>query len=235
MDGVGVCSGLTQFNGVHWYIQLIFAIFLIIPLLREALNVRYFGEILTIIAIFLSLVTGRDVPEHIYYGIATIPNLIGFFMLGMFCSKNRVRFTKAGKYWYFPVIVGSFICAIHTIYASTIPEPETTLVALRNITNGVTLNWLTLNKLFFAIGLLLMFFQIGLKKPRLKFLDILAKYSFPIYFCHLYFYIPWIITGRDSHGGILTFVIGSLYLITALLTLCYLLGKTKYVSRYIGI
>lgn len=226
-------SGMSLFNGALWYIQLIFTIFLIAPLLKSLFKKNYIGEIITVITLTAALITGRDIPVKFYYGIATIPHLIGFFMFGMLCCRYKDFWVKLNRFWLIPLSIGVFLCAIQGYFH--LPAPETTLKALKNITHGVTLNWLTLNKVFISFGLLLLFYKISSKKPQISALNVLAKYSFPIYFCHLLFFIPWIICGWDSKGGFIFFFAGSLYMVIGPLLTCYLLNKVKYVNKVIGL
>lgn len=226
-----MASGLKGFNPAHWYIQLIFVLFCIAPLFKKLFKVLYLGEIITAIALFLSIITGRDEPVKFYYGIATIPHMVGFFLLGMLISKHEDLLRWKGVLVL--VVVGFVLCGIQGYFK--FPEPKTTLIAIASIPKGITLNWLTLNKLFLSIGLMAIFYRISQTRPHINVLNLLAKYSFPIYFCHLYFYLPWLLTGKESHGNFIHFVIYSCYMLVGSLLLCLLLSKVKIVNKLIGI
>lgn len=181
----------------------------------------------------MSIITGRDNSSHCYYGIATIPHMIGFFILGMTCAKYRetLRLIKV-RHVVSLLATGLLICGIQGYMK--LPMPETTISTLMSIPEGVLLNWLTLNKIFLSVGLLAMFYLISRLVQHIKFLVILAKYSFPIYFSHLYLYLPWTLTGRDSHGGLVNFVILSAYMLAGSFLLCYSLKKVRFVNKVIG-
>ena len=160
--------------------------------------------------------------------------MIGFFLLGMTAAKYReiLKYVKA----YVTIMIltiGVILCLVQGYMQ--FPMPDMTLLALSNISEGVTLNWLTFNKLFFSTGLLVLFYLICRHVKQNKILDFFAKYSFPMYFSHLYFYLPWTLKGIDSHGGIFNFLLYSTYMIIGSSALCFMLGRIKYINRIIGL
>lgn len=231
-------TGLGHANDAHWYIPFIFTLFVLSPLLTFLQSKKILYIILLPISLFVSLTSSRAVVNE-WYPIAMIPNLLGFFILGMCFSHYREHIIdKIYKFDWLFILCGLAICFLSSFYEVESPKPV--LESLVGYFSGnIKINLYALNKLFYCIGFLCLFYRLDLKGSRFPLLEKLAHYSFGIYFCHLY--VIRVVSSMTtkcfnySNGGSIFLLLCFLLVLTLSVIIIFLFRKIKFTKNIVGV
>ena len=229
-------TGLDHLNDAHWYIPFIFIVFLISPLFAFLQKKKLLYPVVMPIFMFILLTSARASIGW-FYGPLNLFQLLGMFFLGMFVSHYRDFILKYYKFDYLFILIGLLICVAKGYYGfGKTLHIEEAVVALWH--GEITLNWVALNKLFFALGFFLLFYRISLRYPTIPVLEKLAHYSFAIYFVHLYIanalacFLSMI---GAKVGGLIWFLAMSAIVMGASCLVVYILRKCRFTTNIIGV
>lgn len=169
-----------------------------------------------------------------------LPNLLGFFILGMCFSHYRKHIIdKIYQFDWLFILCGLIICFISSYYEAE--SPKSVLSSIVGYFKGeIVINMYALNKLFFCIGFLCLFYRLDLKNYRFSILEKLAHYSFGIYFCHLYVirvvsFMMNRIFNISNGGGIFYLLVCFLIVLTLSSGIIFLLRKFKFTKNIVGV
>lgn len=155
---------------IYWYIPILLVLYALTPLL-EKLPKMPAGKTFSAIIILLPLVASRVWPEvswtnYVYF--------LGAYVLGLIVGQNYDRTLELiERYWVLLLI----IAVLTTLQFFTLPNP-------------ITYGFINLNESFWyvqkiAMGALALLWLEKYIKEVPRWLDVLARYAFAIYFIHM--------------------------------------------------
>ncbi|MBT8449983.1 MAG: acyltransferase [Gammaproteobacteria bacterium] len=155
---------------IYWYIPILLVLYALTPLLEKLPNMRA-GKMISAIIIMLPLVASRVWPEvswtnYVYF--------LGAYLLGLIVGQNYDKTLELiNQYWVLLLI----IAVLTTLQFFTLPNP-------------ITYGFINLNESFWYVqkiamaALALLWLEKNIKEvPR--WLDLLARYAFALYFLHV--------------------------------------------------
>ncbi|TMN81308.1 MULTISPECIES: acyltransferase [unclassified Pseudoalteromonas] len=199
-----------------WFIPMITIFFITSPLTVFISRTRYFGFVLVITLIYTSLSERGD------WATSQYAHYLGVFLLGIFCKKNqKVIFDKALLFLFISLPLSLLFLYWKVNYDESM------------------FNYSALEKLasvLFYISLFMFLEKMGYK---FKALDVLAKYSFGIFFIHYYFLILFTLLFsklglEDSlHEFVFTFTLS--VLLATVASYLVKLASGKYSKNVLGV
>lgn len=168
-----------------WFIPVIVLIFLSTPAIVLSAD-RPWYPILVLAAVFISLTSFR--PYHHDYPIYMFLHLYGVFLLGVYL-KQKEGFLRNNA---LIVALLSIPCVGLFLYLDVMQYREGLPFFWPLLKGKLDLNYSQAQKLFSSLFFLALFFLLEKRNWAQKGfypLDVLAKYSFGIFFFHWYFYL----------------------------------------------
>lgn len=149
-----------------WFIPMIIIFFITSPLIVFISKTRSFGVVLVIALIYTTLSVRGE------WATSQYAHYLGVFLLGIFCKKNqKVIFDKALLFLFISLPLSLLFLFCKVNYDESM------------------FNFSALEKLASVLFYISLFMFLEKKGLKFKVFDILAKYSFGIFFIHYYFLI----------------------------------------------
>lgn len=157
---------------IYWYIPILLVLYALTPILEKFPTTRE-GKVISGIIILLPLIASRVWPEvswtnYVYF--------LGAYLLGLIVGQNYDKTLELiSRYWILLLIVA----ILTTAQFFVLPNP-------------IKYGFINLNESYWYVqkiamaGLALLWFERNIKTVP-KWLDVLARYAFAIYFLHMVF------------------------------------------------
>lgn len=143
----------------YWFIPMIVLFFIFSPVSKKIMESDYLGLVVIVSLTFTLLLIRPSYPELSFF------HWFGVYFLGGYLSKNYTVIER-NKYLILPVSFALFLVVINI--------------------NISPLNFDQANKMILSFTILSFLCILEEKKFEIKWLDVLAKYSFGIFFLHAY-------------------------------------------------
>lgn len=174
-------------TGMHlapfWFIPMIFLVYLTSPLLHRLDNATFYSLIFPILFI-AGMFTFR--PEYNANPILAYLHFLPIYMTGMWASFNRDKLFSLGNKLLIPLaILYLALSALDIAEKITIPKLYSFEQMLSG--EGIYFNTQSFKTIALCLVLLILFYR--LMDKQFKVMDVLAEYSFGIYFVHQLFII----------------------------------------------
>lgn len=204
-----------------WFIPMIILIFLISPLLIKIIKSNWFYPVLALF-MFFSLTSFR--PDIHTYPLYMVFHFLGVFLLGVAFKVNQRLFQK----YAIAFLLTSLPAFILFLFLS-VDQDRSGLPSFWPLLNGdLILNYMQLQKVFLVILIMSFLFLVedrGASKNRI--LDLLAKYSFGIFFIHGFLilikaYLVKYNIIENVYAGPATYFIDTFLILLISIIICYL-------------
>jgi peptidoglycan/LPS O-acetylase OafA/YrhL len=165
----GIVWHYLKGNGINyplWFIPMMIVFFILSPLIYSIAGSRFFYLFL-IVALSYTFTTerGHSAEEHFLH-------FLGVYLFGICCKKNQDFIWKNSR----KIIFVAFTLSLLFLYFKLNFKEH-------------FLNFTEIEKIFSIVFYLSLFMLLEKKQVKLKLFDVLAKYSFGIFFIHYYFLI----------------------------------------------
>lgn len=211
-----------------WFIPMITVFFLFSSIIKKMGDSNYFNFYL-IACLIITLITNRGDWAHLQF-----IHYLGVYLFGIFCKKNQEFIYDKSLM----IALVSFPLSLVFVYFKV---NVITLIPTGFPTDYFgygfgRANYSEVQKLFSIVFFLALFMYLEKKELKFPVLDLLAKYSFGIFFVHYYFILicEFLFSAIDcdntfvSIGGSLIIIIGM-----SLLVCHYIKVKLPLNSRYL--
>jgi surface polysaccharide O-acyltransferase-like enzyme len=174
-------------TGMHlapvWFIPMIFLVYLTSPLLHRLDNAKFYNVYFPVVFI-AGMFTFR--PQYNANPILACLHFLPIYMTGMWASFNRKKLFQLGNKLVIPLVIVYIMLSVLDV-SQTIRFPKEFGFEQILSGEGFYFNTLTFKTIVFCFVLLLLFHHYA--NNKLKFLYVLADYSFGIFFVHQFFII----------------------------------------------
>jgi surface polysaccharide O-acyltransferase-like enzyme len=163
-----------------WFIPMMLIIFISTPLIKY-ISERKFFYLVFIVFLLINLTSFRPSP-HIY-PIYSAFHFLGVFFLGIYAKKQETYIYNNSL----KLLTLLFFLFLVTFYLDTVLVQDYKFWPIYDLIYSFNsiINWANVSKLIMSFLFLVFFFYIEKKySPKIVILDLLAKYSFSIFFIH---------------------------------------------------
>ncbi|WP_119008225.1 acyltransferase family protein [Vibrio superstes] len=192
-----------------WFIPMIICFFVMSPFIKMISESKYFHPVL-FISLFVTVLTTRG-----DWGYSNFIHYLGIWMLGIFCKRNEKWIFLHSRL----IACISFLPSIIFVYFK-VEYPESLI------------NFSEIQKIFTIFFFLTVLMSFEKSKKEFKSLDILAKYSFGIFFIHYYFIVIYNFIFERYLPDHILISYWSVLILTLLSSLVVCISVKRYTKSY---